>query len=123
MSNTTTKPNWDFTYDQENWDYQGANFSGILQDQNNLSRVLFWHALRMEENDPCETCFIYSNMFLNEEELVCQYPWTSENDSILIKALNELADPNDYCGDDSPIRFIEFLPLEQCEGYEPEGGE
>lgn len=118
MEKTTIKPNWDFVYDQENWDHQGPNFSGILQDKNNLSRVLFWHALTLTEEDKAPTCFIYSNMFLNEEELVCEYPWTSENDSILVNALNALDDPNDYCGDDSPIRFLEFLKLEDCEGYE-----
>ena len=116
--NEIKKPSWDFTYEQENWDYQGMNFSGILQDTNNLSHTLFFHALRMEETDEAETCFIYSNMFLNEEELVCSYPWTAENDAILIDALNSLENPLDFCGDDSPIQFIEFLPLEKCEGYE-----
>ena len=100
------KADWNFIYDEEHWDYAGANFAGVMQDKNNPSRVLFFHAYKDLDDDPIEICYVYSSIFMDDDSLECMYPWTADNDSLLLKALNESGD--NYCGDGSPIQKLEF---------------
>ena len=42
-----------------------------------------------------------------DESEECCYLWTSENDELVINALNN-TEKGDYCGDDSALHQIEF---------------
>ena len=97
---------WDFVYDEEYPDDWGRNFTGILSDGRHF---LFWHALAENEGD-VETCRVYDSiesMFCDNDP-ICEYPWTAENDSLLLDCLNNLDDSKDFCGDDSPLKRIKF---------------
>ena len=100
------KADWDFVYDEERFDHAGDNFAGFLQDKNNLSHVLFFHAYKVNEEDPIETCFIYTSVFMDNDSAEISYPWTADNDSLLIEALNNAG--NDYCGDGCVLYGIDF---------------
>lgn len=99
------KKKWDFVYEEECPDTAGANVSGIIS---NGEDFLFFHVFAIEEGEP-EICHIYSSlmqMFDGDEELY--YPWTAENDSLLLDKLNNLSDPLHYCGDESELLSIDF---------------
>lgn len=95
---------WDFTYDEEFPDTAGQNIMGILTDGEHF---LFWHAFAHEEGQT-EICHIYDSIAMQPENTVCTYPWTAENDSILLNALNSLENPDDYCGEGSPLMTLQF---------------
>ena len=106
------KPDWQIVYDEEVWDHNGNNFAGIFQDMNSPSHVLFFHAYKDLDDDPIETCYVYTSIFMEgngPEE--CQYPWIAQNDAILINCLNSCG--NNFFGDDSPIRTLKFKSLEE----------
>lgn len=98
------EPEWEFHYDEEYPDTAGRNFLGLLSNDENF---LFWHAFADEEGQT-ETCHIYDSLAMQPENEICSYPWTAENDSVLLNALNNLKDPKDFCGESSPIRTLKF---------------
>ena len=88
---------WDFVYDEDYPDDWGRNFTGILSDGRHF---LFWHALAENEGD-VETCRVYDSiesMFCDNDPL-CEYKWTAENDSILLECLNGLDETDIYVKD------------------------
>lgn len=106
------KPDWRFTYEEEFPDTAGYNCAGILRDKNTDSpfSCLFFHILKDNDDDEVETMHIYSslyNLFDGDCDEV-SFPWTSENEDILIECLNGIPDPTDLCGEGSPIRQLEF---------------
>lgn len=91
---------WEFKYDEEILDTLGSNFIGVIT---NGEHFLFFHALPEPELDN-ERCYIYSSLLalFNHENEELSYPWTKENDELLLKALNSLDDDSDrYCGENS----------------------
>lgn len=104
---TMQKNKWDFVYDEQFEDPWGCNSAGILSDGD---RFLFWHAFPVNEIDRVETCRIYDSFWrmYNDDDPECEYPWTAENDSLLVACLNNLEDPNNYRGENSPIRILKF---------------
>lgn len=97
---------WRFVYDEEVFDTMGSNFVGIVTDGR---RFLFFHA-QPTEGMYEERCFIYSSLMdmYNRDNEELSYPWTAENDALLLKALNSLDDDsNRFCGEDSV--FHEFF--------------
>lgn len=99
-----TKPLWGFAYDEQFPDIAGRNFIGIISNGKNN---LFWHAFAEEEGQ-METCHIYDSMLMEQESEICTYPWTAENDSLLIETLNNLQNPEDWCGEACPLRTLKF---------------
>jgi len=95
---------WDFRYEEEFPDTDGANQMGVLT---NGKYYLFYHVFADDERKT-EICHIYSSLNMTEETEECSYPWTSENDSLLLEFLNNLEDETDFCGEGSPIRLIKF---------------
>lgn len=98
------RPSWDFRYEEEFPDTAGPNMAGVISNGDNY---LFYHAYADEDGDPV-ICHIYSSFNMTEDTQVCSYPWTAENDSILLDALNNLEDPDDYCGEGSPLTTLRF---------------
>lgn len=100
---------WKFLADENFPDEWGANSAGVLTDG---THFLYWHALKDNENDPVETCHIYNSIYMTEDTEEIYYPWTAENDALVIAALNASNEQNDnhWCGDDSALRQIEFKP-------------
>ena len=94
------KRKWKFVYDEEVCDTLGSNFVGIITDG---KRFLFFQTVPDEElND--ERCYIYSSMMsmFNRDSEELSYPWTAENDELLLNALNSLDEESTrYCGEDS----------------------
>ena len=94
------KREWKFVYDVEVCDTLGSNFVGIITDG---KRFHFFQAVPDEElND--QRCYIYSSMMsmFNHENEELSYPWTAENDELLLKAVNSLDEESRrYCGEDS----------------------
>ncbi len=61
---------------------------------------------------------------MDDDSEECSYLWTAENDGILLDCLNGLDNPDDFCGEGSPIRTLVFLPAEGgLEDFEYEDGE
>lgn len=113
------KPEWDFTYDEEFPDSAGYNCVGILRDKNSDSpfSCLFFHILKDDEDDEVETMHIYSSLY-NLFKADCDeiaFPWTSENEDILVAYLNGLPDIVNLCGDDGLLRQLEFVRQEKKE--------
>lgn len=95
---------WDFVYDEGFPDTAGQNEMGVISDG---EHYLFYHAYAEEEGQP-EICHIYSSLNMDEDTEECSYPWTAENDSILLECLNNLENETDFCGEGSPIRTLKF---------------
>ena len=113
---------WDFVDDEEHYGPDGSvSFTGILSDGEHF--LFFRTDGGMDEG--C-TCFIHNSILMDEDSIECYYPWTAENDSRLLECLNSLEDPQDYCGEGSPIRTLSFEPVCPycgCEEVEPREGE
>ena len=100
------KPLWGFQYDEEYPDTAGRNFAGLLTNDEDY---LFWHAFA-DEDGTVEKCHIFSSLkdlYENENE-ICSYPWTAENDSLVLDTLNNLRNPQEYCGEGCPLATLEF---------------
>ena len=97
---------WGFQYDEEYPDTAGRNFVGVLTNEENY---LFWHAFA-DNDGQVENCHIYSSLkdLYESQNEVCVYPWTAENDSLVLEALNTLHNPLDYCGEGCPLSTLEF---------------
>lgn len=94
------KREWRFVYDEEICDTLGSNFMGIITDG---CRFLFFHALPEDDLGDVR-CYIFSSLqsMFNHDDEELSYPWTAENDELLLKALNSLdEDSTRYCGEDS----------------------
>lgn len=91
---------WQFVYDEE--DGRDGAFFGVISDG---SRFLFFRTVPLEGPDLIR---VFHSIRMEEDSLVCEYPRTVRNDGLLIGCLNDLDDPEDYCGDDSPVGFIRF---------------
>ncbi len=99
---------WDYVYEEEHFDVNGHCCAGILT---NGKHYLFFTVSCDEPGAP-ETCRIYSSISFCQESLECHFIWTAENDELLLECLNSLEDGISYCGKDSPIRVIHFVPSE-----------
>lgn len=111
-------PKWNFIYDEEYGDDPyGSNFSGVIARSDGNFRCLFFHAYCNKEGAR-PFCHIYDSILsmTQHENEICSYPWTRENDSILLHVLDSLENPQDYSGDNSPLRTIEFIPYEEDHG-------
>ena len=104
---------WDFMSDENIFDEWGANCIGALS---NGEFIMYYHARKIHKDDECETCSIYSSLLalFNHEEEEVSYPWTAENDSLLLEWLNSRGDEESFCGEGCGIRDIQFLSVEQC---------
>lgn len=99
----TVNGGWDFSYDEEfNHPCSPWRFAGVLTDGRHF---LFWNVVG---DDGAEICRVYNSIAMDDDTLECEYPWSAENDSILIGCLNNLEDQQAYCGDGSPIQTLEF---------------
>lgn len=100
---------WDFSYEEEIHEDLRDYMQGVITD--NCGRMLFYRAY------PGGMCRVYASI----NEMVCdgqaevEYPWTAENDSILLDGLNSLENQDDYFGEGSPIRILRFKETEECE--------
>lgn len=102
------RPSWDFCYEKDFPDTAGPNMAGIITDGHGW---LFYHAYANEENEDV-ICHIHSSLNMTEDTEECSFLWTPKNESILLDALNNLENPNDYCGEGSPIRMLKFMETE-----------
>lgn len=96
-------PKWDVVYDEDIPDTNGYCSNGILSD--GQGHFLFFGIWR-NDDELIEYCSIRSNMEPIEGTEICRYPWTSENDEILLDCLNKCGDY--YCGECSPLYSLEF---------------
>lgn len=90
--------NWNYVYEEEHFD---DNFYYRIGAISNGQNFLFY------ELDQDECC-IFNSMSFTEETLECRFQWCKENEKILFTCLNSL-NINNYCGEGSPIRNLEFL--------------
>lgn len=98
---------WNFVYEEEHPDTNGYCSAGIISNGKNF---LFF-TICADDPDTQEVCRIYNSIDFSEESLECQYPWTAENDEILLNCLNGLQEQNSFCGDDGPLKTLHFLPF------------
>lgn len=105
---------WHFAYDEERYSDEGdCTFLGVLTDGR---RYLFFRTT--EDNDEGDyTCHIHNSLLMDEDSEECSYPWSAENDAILLGCLNGLQNPNDYCGEGSPLRTLAFKSAAWCEKH------
>ena len=100
------KKKWEFKYDEEIFDTLGSNFVGVITDGDHS---LFFHALPEPglENEICHIFSSITDLFCHENQEL-SYPWTKENDDLLLEALNSLEEGSDrYYGENSI--FHEFF--------------
>ena len=98
------KNKWDFVYDEEVFDDWGQNIGGLIT---NGDDYLFYHVYP-HKNGGEPYCHIYNSIWMNDDTEECCYPWTSENDEILINALNNAESIIGITGDDGLLHQIEF---------------
>lgn len=96
---------WDFVYDEEQSVHEGVRPMGVISNGRNF---LFFEVQATEGEDEADICHVYDSISMNPESEVCSYPWTADNDSALLNALDNLADPRDFCGENCPLRTLEF---------------
>ena len=95
---------WDFVYDEEVFDDWGQNIIGLLS---NGEDYLFYHVYPHKEGGEAY-CHIYNSIIMDDSMEECCYLWTSENDEILVNALNEAKSIIDITGDDGLLHQLEF---------------
>ena len=96
------KPRWDFQYDEE--DGADGSFRGVLTDGD---RFLFWKTWH-DASTGADMCAIYNSIRMTDDTEEVRYEWDSDNDALVTTCLDGLEDKESYCGDDSPLRDIEF---------------
>ena len=96
------KPRWDFQYDEE--DGNDGSFRGVLTDG---ERFLFWKTWH-DASTGADMCAIYNSIRMTDDTEEVRYEWDSDNDALVTTCLDGLEDKESYCGDDSPLRDIEF---------------
>ena len=106
MSKTTraSKPRWDFVHEEEYPDAFGYNCNGVLSD-GDPHHLLFFTICRDPE-ELIEHCSVRTTMYALDETELCRYPWTDENDEILLECLNRSGEY--YGAECSPLRTQEF---------------
>lgn len=106
--------NWRFIHKWGYSDSAGVNQWGIISNGENH---LFFHTFKVNETDLIETCIIFYSMLMTEDTEECRYPWTAENDEILLDALNKAdRDPfvrGSFCGEESALRNLHFKPYKE----------
>ena len=98
-------PKWDFMYEEEIHEEFRDYMQGVITDG---IRMLFYRTYNT--SNKYRICKVYAsiNEMVNDGQEEVSYHWNAENDAILIDALNNLQDPNSYCGEGSPIRTLKF---------------
>ena len=99
---------WDFVYEEEHFDVNGYCCAGILTN----GRGYLFFTISCSEPGTSAICRIFSSITFCQESLECQYPWTAENDDLLLTCLNTIGVEKPYSGEDSPIRKIGFTVTE-----------
>ena len=97
-------PRWDFIYDEECPDPFGYNCNGILSDGQPYHFLFF--TICRDVDELTEHCSVRSNFFPIEGTQLCRFPWTDENEKILLECLNTCGE--NYCGDESPLHSLQF---------------
>ena len=97
------KPRWEFAYDEE--DGADGTFRGVLTDGS--GRFLFFRTWE-DEDTGADMCAVYNSIRMTDDTEECRFEWDADNDALLLECLNSLEDPDGYCGDESPLRDIEF---------------
>lgn len=98
---------WDFIRDEERYTPDGRLFwAGLLT---NGKDYLYWRTDPTEHNGDETFCHIYNSILMDDDSEECCYPWSAENDELVVNGLN--SDPENYSGDDSALRQIEFRPV------------
>ena len=109
-------PKWDFVADEERYTDDGRLFwTGLLTNGENF---LYWQTAPTENSDEPTECCIYNSILMTDDTVEVCYPWAAVNDEMVVNCLNSLDDPNNYCGDDSALLQLEFVPFEQCDEYD-----
>lgn len=76
---------WHFDYQQEFPESQWGNLMGTIR--NNQGNCLFY-AVGSDDEGEWTTLKLFHSIDFNEDTLLVTYPWTDENDQLLIEALN-----------------------------------
>lgn len=97
------KPRWEFAYDEE--DGADGTFRGVLTDGS--GRFLFFRTWE-DEDTGADMCAVYNSIRMTDDTEECRFEWDADNDALLLECLNSLEDPDDYCGEGSPVRTTEF---------------
>ena len=95
---------WDIVYDEEYPDTNGYCGSAILSDG---ERFLFASICR-DDDEIIEHMSVRNELMPIEGTEIIRFPWTSENETILLQTLNESGD--NYACDDSPLLSAPFKP-------------
>lgn len=95
---------WKFTYDEEIADRERCHFIGVISNGKHFLFYKTW------ETDGTEMISIYASIMnlMNDESPELTYPWTAENDRMVIKALNSLEEneTHRFCGENSILHEI-----------------
>ena len=94
---------WKFIYEEEVYDDWGINYAGILS---NGKELIFAHSFPMEKDGP-SYMHLYSSIWMEEETEECKFLDTSDNENILLNALDNAGDV-DVLGDEGLLHQIEF---------------
>lgn len=103
-------PKWDFVYKEKFPDSNGANRIGIIQNKNNPKQVLFFQVYA-EDKDDIEFCHILTSITLDPATQVCEYPWTAENEEMLLDCLNNTVVGEEYAKTNGPLAKIPFKSI------------
>ena len=107
-------PKWEFVYEKEFPDSNGTNRIGIIQNKNNPKQVLFFQVYA-EDKDDIEFCHILTSITLDPATQVCEYPWTDENEELLLDCLNNTVVGEEYAENDGPLTRIGFKSITEKE--------
>lgn len=100
-------PKWEIVYEEECPDSNGVNNAGVIMNMSAPNQVLFFHAFADEEGGPV-ICHVYNSIYLFPESQVCEYPWTAENDEVLLAGLSSLYGSFCFRNTDGPLSRVSF---------------
>lgn len=103
-------PKWDFVYEEHFPDSNGTNKIGIVQNKNNPKQVLFFQVYA-EDKDDIEFCHILTSITLEPATHVCEYPWTAENEEMLLDCLNNTIVEEEYAETNGSLAKIPFKSI------------
>lgn len=106
-------PKWEFVYEEAFPDSNGTNKIGIIQNKNNPKQVLFFQVYA-EDKDDIEFCHILTSITLDPATQVCEYPWTDENEELLLDCLNNTVVGEEYA-ENGPLAKIPFKSITEKE--------
>ena len=110
---------WGILYDEEHFDAAGDCFCGVISNLE-YGKCLFFTVSKENEDDEVETMRVYNSVTFDESTEEVRFPWTNENEELLLNCLNYACGDN-YSGDGSPIRTL-FLDEESNARLEAECG-